>query len=819
MLSSGKIYGRILVATILSVLSHAVASAQETDDYMRYKIDADEEARVAVESDTLLFYRAVQQSRDLFDEITAYRFSNMAFARRGMSYTERTSALDGIEVRRSDLSILRRLGLSEHRYSGVARGRDVMGGMAGADEFTTTEGVPLPSVNIGVFFSGRGYLGGARATVNAVMRRGWSMSAYVAGRGGDDLYVKGVYNDGVDGGLRLTKEFSSGGVFSVVGAVAVSERGLRSGSVREAFELTGDRMYNPSWGRQEGRVRNSRVRRDGEPLVMASYSAEAWGHTSYTVSAGGRFGLRRYSSLGWYDAMTPVPDNYRYLPSFFADGSAAAVAGEEWRRGNEDYTQINWTELYRENRLSARGAVYALDDRVERTAHAEAAVRFRTELGQDLTISYGVRGSWDAPRRYRQMRDMLGAAYLVDLDYYLVDDDTYSNKLQNDLRRPDRRIGDGDRFSYDYSLVDRRLSADARFEYRSDRWYVDVATEIGSEAVFRRGYYEKELFAGDGSYGRSSTERFTPYGVKVGAGYIFSPKHYLGAAAFAASKSPDAEDLFLNPQYNNRMVDDRGAEKRWGVEANYRYSSPTAVMVMTLYAASTRDARRTFRAYDDLSDEYCDVDVSRIGTLSYGAELASEVRLTQRLRADFAVSAGRYIYSENPLVTHYRDTDNEVVSLLSESYMGDCAVGGAPQLCGTAAITYLDYKGWAATCSVQAVAARYVDPSFVRRTERVARQAAMSEEMYGRFVDRQRLDDAVTVDASVSRWFRAGRSRIVATLSVRNLLGDRDIVRSGYESSRIRRRTVGAQTVYTPHEDIVTYAYPRTYYCVLSWKF
>ena len=151
--------------------------------------------------------------------------------------------------------------------------------------------------------------------------------------------------------------------------------------------------------------------------------------------------------------------------------------------------------------------------------------------------------------------------------------------------------------------------------------------------------------------------------------------------------------------------------------------------------------------------------------------------------------------------------------------MGDCAVGGAPQLCGTAAITYLDYKGWAATCSVQAVAARYVDPSFVRRTERVARQAAMSEEMYGRFVDRQRLDDAVTVDASVSRWFRAGRSRIVATLSVRNLLGDRDIVRSGYESSRIRRRTVGAQTVYTPHEDIVTYAYPRTYYCVLSWKF
>jgi len=819
MLSLRKIYGRILVAAVMLLVSHAVARAQETDDYMRYKIEADEAVREAVESDTLLFYRAVQNSRDLFDEITAYRFSNTAFARRGMSYAERAAVLDGIEVRRLDLPVLRRLGLAEHRYSGVAHGRVATGGMAGADEFATAEGVPVQGVNIGIFFSGRGYLGGARAAVNAVMRRGWSMSAYVAGRGGDDLYVKGVYNDGVDGGLRLTKEFSSGGVLALVGAVTVSERGLRSGSVREAFELTGDRMYNPSWGRQEGRVRNSRVRRDGEPLVTVSYSDEIWGHTSYMLSAGGRFGLRRYSSLGWYDAMTPMPDNYRYLPSFFADGAVAAAVGEEWRRGNEECTQINWTELYRENRLSARGAVYALDDRVERAARAEAVVRFRTELGQDLVISYGVRGSWNAPRRYRQMRDMMGAAYLIDLDYYLADDDTYSNKLQNDLRHPDRRVGDGDRFSYDYSLIDRRLSADARFEYRSDRWNVDVAAEVGSEAVYRCGHYEKELFAGGGSYGRSSTERFAPYAVKFGAGYVFSPRHYLSAAAFAAAKAPDAEDLFLNPQYNNRMADDRAAEKRWGVEAGYRYSSPAADMVITLYASSTRNGRRTFRTYDDLSGEYCDVDVSRIGTLSYGAEFAAEVHLSRRLRADFAASAGRYLYSGNPLVTHYRDTDNEVVSLRSESLMGDCTVGGAPQLCGTAAITYLDYKGWAATCSVQAVASRYVDPSFVRRTERVARQASVSEEIYRRFVDQQRLDDAVTVDASVSRWFRVGQSRIVATLSVRNLLGNRDIVRNGYEPSRIRRRTVGAQTVYVPHEDVITYAYPRTYYCVLSWKF
>lgn len=810
---------RINLLVTALVWTLGVASAQETDDFYRYKMDGGEAVREMVESDTLLFYRAAQGSRDLFDEVTAYRFLNVGFARRGMRYTERGAVLDGIGVRRSDIAVLRRLGLSEHGYAGSAQGRTTVGGMAGTDEFLTREGVPAPSVNVGLFFSGRGYLGGARAAVTAVMRKGWSMSVYAAGRGGNDLYAKGVYNDGVDAGLRLTKEYASGAVLAVVAAGSFSERGLRSGSVRETFALTGDNMYNPAWGCQQGKVRSSRVRRDGVPFVMASYSADVWGHTRMTISAGGNYGFRRYSSLGWYDAMTPVPDNYRYLPSYFADAAAAAAVGDEWRRGNEDYTQINWTELYRENGLSPRGAVYAVDDRVERVARAEAAVLFSTDLGQDLTISYGIRGRYDAPRRYRQMRDMMGAAYLVDLDYYLTDDDTYSGLLQNDLRHPDRRIGEGDRFSYDYSLSDRSVSTSARFEYRRDRWHADVAAEVGVEAISRRGYYEKELFAGDRSFGRSAVERYAPYTVKAAAGYVFSPAHYLGFTAMVASAAPEAEDLFLNPQYNNRMVDDRRAESRYAVELGYRYSSPAADVVLGFYAASKRNGRQTFRAYDDLSGEYCDVDISRIGTLSYGAEFAAEWRFAPRLRADFAASAGRYTFSENPLVTHYRDTDNSVVSLLSESFMGGCTAGGTPELCATASITYLDYKGWAATCSVQAAAARYVDPSFVRRTERVARQAAASEDIYDLFVTQQRLGDAATVDASVSRWFRTGRSRVVLTLSVRNLLGSRSIVQSGYESSRVRRAGTGAQRIYLPHEDVITYAYPRTYYCLLSWKF
>ena len=146
-------------------------------------------------------------------------------------------------------------------------------------------------------------------------------------------------------------------------------------------------------------------------------------------------------------------------------------------------------------------------------------------------------------------------------------------------------------------------------------------------------------------------------------------------------------------------------------------------------------------------------------------------------------------------------------------------MGGAPQVSATAELTYLTYRGWAASLGVQYAGGRYIDPSVVRRTERVAIQGSASEEIYHRFVEQRRLDDAVTMDASLSRWFNIGRSRLSLTLSVRNLLGSRDIVYGGYESSRIRNYRSGAQRIYLPQDDVLTYAYPRTYYAVVTWKF
>ncbi len=810
---------RRILTFIFALFSVLTLAAQEVDDYRLYKIDDALLLSEPVVTDTLLFYRAMHQHRDLYEDVTAYRFSFVEYARRGFYFAERAASLNGVSLRRSNISILRRLGLSERAYAGINHSRNAVSGMVGEDEFSTLDGVPLDGGNVGVFFSGKGYLGGARASIHALMRRGWSISLYAAARGGDDLYVKGVYRNSVDAALRLSKSYDSGATVSLVALANVGERGLRSGSTEEAFTLTGDKLYNPSWGRQNAKVRNSRIRKDAVPFMAATYSTPIGGATQMMLTVGGDYGLRSYSTLGWYDAMTPRPDNYRYMPSYYSDKDVAAAVADEWRAGRERYTQIDWAELYAQNRMSSDGAVYAMDERVERIARAEFLLRFSTELGENLTIGYGLRGGYNSSRNYKRMVDLMGATHLHDVDYYLMDDDTFSNRLQNDLRNPDRRVGEGDRFSYDYALVDRSLQADVMFEYLVNRWRLNVDLAVGVQEQFRRGYFEKELFAGEKSYGCSAKADFAPYVVKVAADYSLSARHNISLAAMVAEQAPDVDNLFLNPQYNNRLVDNPTAERHIAAELNYKFNSTLADLLISAYFTQTSNEREVFRAYDDLSATYCDVDVAGLGTMRYGVEASAEVRFSRMWRASFSAAAGQYIYTKNPYVTHYADTNNEVISSRSDSFMGDCYVGGAPMLSLSAELTYLNYRGWAASVSAQLAAMRYVEASPIRRTERVALQASTSEEIYNSFINQRRLNDAVTVDASVSRWFNVGSSRLSLTLSVRNLLGQRDIVYGGYESSRIRNYMSGARRVYMPQDDVLTYSYPRTFYAVVSWKF
>ncbi|WP_064976057.1 TonB-dependent receptor domain-containing protein [Alistipes provencensis] len=800
---------------LLFLLLPSLQAAAQSPDDEYYPYAEREERREVLTTDSAIFYRAVQGVSDLYGDHTDFNLPQVAHKRRGLDYRAARTSLSGVDLPYRYLSLLRLLGAGEERYAGLAPVPGEWGPAGGVRLFRFPEGESLQPYLASVRFTDRNYLFGAKVAAAKTLGDGWSLSAAADARTGRDMHVEGVFTNALTAGLRLAKRFGEGHELALLCIVPPSTRGTRLSSSEEAFSLTGDRLYNPAWGFQDGRVRNSRVRRETIPLAVVTYEVPLSPATSLTAAFGAEAGVSKYSMLDWYDARTPMPDNYRYLPSYAGDRETELA----WRSNDTHYTQVDWDELIRRNRMAAGHAVYALEDRAERLCNLSANALLTTDVDGRLTLRYGVALRRENTRSYRQMRDLLGAEYITDIDRFLVDDDTYSNLLQNDLRHPDRTIRAGDRFGYDYTLTARTALIHAQADYRADRFRADLSAELGSGAVSRRGHYEKELFPGAQSYGRSRVMRFTPYAFRALAGWAFTPRCYLEAAVQADARMPEAENLFYQPLYNNRTVDNPVPERTYAAELGWRFTGPVLDLQATVFAVLTLDGTETRRYYDDMASVYCDMAVTGIGRLSYGIEAAADIRLSYRWRLSLAASAGRYKYARDPVVTVLSDVDNSAVDLRAVSRMGGCETGGAPQLTATAELAWFGSRGWGCRASAGYAGRRYVEPMALRRTDRIAGQGGITREAFEAFTRQERLADAFTLDASLFKSFYFDRSRLTAALMLRNLLGDADTPYGGYESLRVRRIRPGDDTLYTPHATRCTYAWPRSFYLTISYRF
>ena len=138
-----RIVCKILFSVLLLRCSGALAQAFDDEPYYPFA-PYEEERMPELESDSLLFYRAVQQADDLWAEVSAFRFSAVSYRRRGEDYALSPVLLEGAEVSWRYLTALRRL-QAETRYVAGARpqvGRLSVG--AGATAVSLTEYDPVP---------------------------------------------------------------------------------------------------------------------------------------------------------------------------------------------------------------------------------------------------------------------------------------------------------------------------------------------------------------------------------------------------------------------------------------------------------------------------------------------------------------------------------------------------------------------------------------------------------------------------------------------------------------------------------------------------
>lgn len=659
--------------------------------------------------------------------------------------------------------------------------------------------------------SGKGYFGGVSyyagykpEYMGVMLKDGWAYRCAARVAGGDDLYVDGVRADIVDlaYGASWKDRRSNLNIFVLL---PFSERGLRGSSIEESYRLLGDRLYNPLWGIDNGEIRNSRVATNLRPEALVSWDYRVTVSTTMHLTADVYYAMEGVSSLGWFDAPSPLPDNYHYLPSYYEYATDSRPVVDAWQRNDLRYTQVDWAGMRYTNSLQSDGhARYVVESRKERIANGDLVLAFDTRM-RGANVDYGLRIGGTNYHRYKVLDDLLGATHILDLDYYLVDDATHYSGTKNNLQSDDLVVTEGEIFGYNYALS--RLSASifgrADWEYEGMRFMLNA--NIGTERVRRKGYFEKEIYRGAGSLGRSQSVVLNPYAFSFAWSYMLDNQIFAGSV-LAMGKSPEMDALFLNPEYNNRVVADAVVTKLSSINLSYSVTPNTTMRFSALlYANYYRDGSDVVRYFDDLSGIYSNGLIEGISWLGYGLDVGAEWSWNTMLSSNFRAVISTYRYSDDARLTLYSNRDNALIAN-SDVWIKGCHRGGA-ELAMYGDISFR-YSGWTATASLSWCDGGYIAPSFVPRSERVVSFAASAEERRALMAQRD-LASASVVDLSVSRRVKFDDdSSLSIRLSVRNLLGGSWIV-NGYESNRIRCVGDDYYSRVFKSADRVSYSYPR----------
>ena len=236
---------------------------------------------------------SLSASKDVFNNIASYQFSEMRFNVRGYDSQFSDVYMNGIQLNDamtgytpwSLWSGLNDATRNQEVTTGLEMGEMGIGGIAGVTNINTRpsqmrKGLRASLVSTNSMYRFRGML-----TYSSGMQdNGWSYAFSVSTRQGNNAYVNGVYYNAFGYFAAVEKQFNPQHRLSLTVLGAPTERGAQQASTQEAYDLVGNNYYNPNWGWQNGKRRNARVRDYHEPLAMLNIRSILQDRTQLNVA-------------------------------------------------------------------------------------------------------------------------------------------------------------------------------------------------------------------------------------------------------------------------------------------------------------------------------------------------------------------------------------------------------------------------------------------------------------------------------------------------------------------------------------------------------
>ncbi len=745
--------------------------------------------------------------RDPFMSAAAYNFSTLRFRVRGYESDLSAVFMNGIQMDNLDN------GYTPFGVWGglndVMRNRDVsiglrpntfaFGDIATTTTFDNRASKQRKQSEAGYGLSNRNYIHRIDFTHNTgISKKGWAFSFSGTRRYAAEGYFPGTSYDGWSWFAAVDKRIGQNHLLSLVAFGAPTKSGRQGTAVQEVFDLVGTPNYNPFWGWQDGKKRNSSIVRTDQPFLILTHDFRINNNSSLVTAVNFSIGDRASSNIDWYHADNPSPLYYRYLPSYWEDPNLKAQLTKEWQT-NDDVRQINWNRMYDANRnqmetfngVTGKRSRYVQFEYVTNTTKLNLNTVYNTRLGDNVEITSGASYQYQKNKNYKKIIDLLGGDYFVDLNQFAERINANNPDIpQPNLLTPNRIVKVGDDYSYNYDITINKASGWAQMLLKYNKLDFFAAVEVSGTSYYRNGNYKNGLFP-TSSYGKSVKQEFLNYAFKSGFTYKLNGRNYLFANVAMLTKAPFFDNVYLSPRVRSTTQEKVSNEEINTLEVGYTLNAPKLKVRLTGYYTEFKNQMNVLTFFHDTYLNLVNYGITGINKTHSGGELGIEARPIANVVVNAAAAVGRYYYtsSQNSITTI--DNDASVVSR-DVVFAKDYYVGGTPQEAYSFGVTYRSPKFWNLGLTYNYFDAMYVEINPLRRTAAAVQGLTPGSDQWKRVLDQQKLPSQSTLDLYASYSWKLPRKLSVNknnnflffSLSASNLLNNTSIVPFAFEQLR-----------------------------------
>lgn len=753
--------------------------------------------------------------RDPFLNAATFKFSAVRFRIRGYDADQFGTYINGIPMENLDNGFtpygqwggLNDVLRNRESTLGLMATTFAYGDMGGLNSFDTRASHQRKQTSINYASSNRNYSNRIMITHSTGLNnKGWAFTVSGSHRWADEGYSDGTYYDGWSFFGGIDKRFNDRHLLSLVAFATPTENGRQGASVAEMINIAGDNFYNPYWGYQNGKKRNASVARSFQPIGILTHDWKISDKTTLVTAGSVTYGNRSVTGLDWYNAADPRPDYYRYLPSYQLDPNFAEQVRQELVN-DVNKRQINWDVLYNTNYnsydivrnafgitgndVAGKRSRYILEERVVNTLKYIFNSTLNSTISENASLSAGITYQSQRNNYFKRVEDLLGGDFYVDVNQFGERDfPTNPNAGQNNLNIPNRIVGEGDKFGYNYDINIKKGSVWLQGVFKFRRIDVFVATEHSYTSFFRYGNVKSGLFPNN-SYGKSATYNFYNSGIKGGITYKIDGRNYLFANGSYGSRAPFFENAFIAPRTRDFVQDNLKSEEMLTVEGGYVMNAPKLKIRATGYYSQFKNQLDVITFYHDEYRNFVNYAINNIGRVHTGFEFGAEAKIYKGLSLTAAAAVGKYYYNTRQRATVTIDNSSEVLSRNDVVYSKNFYVP-TPQQAYTIGLDYRSPRFWFINVNFNYFDKMFLNINPIRRTESAVSGVAEGSELWHQIVDQTKLKSQYTLDAFagyswlMNRKFHNLKKRtfLVFNVGVNNILNNRDVVSGGFEQLR-----------------------------------